>query len=114
MNATKNAESWKQQKSKAEKELKSLEASLKKDFNKYVDSLCNYLMKLESSNNVRSSLYNSLTEHGGKNSFGFQADPPIENQAVKYMLDTTNPMEIKSTTLVLSNNHNVLIEKKVD
>ena len=111
---------WSYERTKAQNELATLEAVLKNDFNKYVDSLAAYLQRLSTANNVRQTYERVFSIEDVKNNtynsagFGGNAAPPIENQAIKYMLDTMNPVETKSPTIVHSCDVDKLLTKKVD
>jgi hypothetical protein len=107
-------ESWHQVKNEAEMELVNMEASLKASYNAYVDCIVAYLGRLNTANDVRRILYNSRNEKIKKDNFTCSAEPFIENQAVKYLLDTINPSEIKSPTIVSACDATKLLDKKAE
>lgn len=107
-------DAWNQEKNEAELELVPLEADLKAKYNAYVDSLVTYIERLNVANDYRRTLYNSLEDHSERNAFAHSADAPIENQAVKYLLDSIIPQEVKSPTLVHACDSATLIERKVN
>jgi hypothetical protein len=97
---------WNAEHATATVELETLEATLKADFNKYVDSLAAYVGRLKSANDVRQGFVCILSIEDVSNdtrtadAFGYNAELPIENNAVKYLLDTNNDAETKSPTFV--------------
>jgi hypothetical protein len=77
----------KQEAEQAQTELSVLEAELKASYNAYVDSLCNYIERLNLFNEMRKNRINSLVEKSERDSFVYRAVPPLESNASKYLLD---------------------------
>ena len=110
---------WNAEHDTATAELGMLEATLKADFNKYVDSLAAYAGRLKPANDVRQGFMRIFSIEDVSNNtrtadaFGYAAELPIENNAVKYLLDTTNHAETKSPELVLACDSEKLLSRKI-
>ncbi len=96
-------------------ELVDLETALKSAYDSYIDSLCNYVERLKLFNEMRTNMINSLVEKSEQDSFIYRAAPPLENQAVKYLLDKDSTGRTTSSlVLVETCNSNELIARKAD
>lgn len=112
---------WNDEHTTATTELVALEATLKEDFNQYVDSLCAYLHRLKEANDIRQGYlarFKKMDVSEGTNRqsklFGQGAKQLIENQAVKYLLERPAYNEdSKSKTTVQALAHEKLLELKV-
>lgn len=111
---------WNDEHTTATAELAALEATLKADYNNYVDSLCAYLHRLKEANDIRQgfirkfSLADASNETKHCTTFASGSKQLIENQAVKYLLDRPSYRESsESRTTVQALAHEILLERKV-
>lgn len=112
---------WNTEHAVATVELEALEATLKADYNKYVDSLAAYVARLQAANEVRQGFIRVLDQedvandnHHLKGGFGHSAEATIENQAVKYLIDRwLNEQNTTSVIWVKSCDAVKLLERKV-
>lgn len=111
---------WNTQRASAVTDLDTLEATLKDDFNKYVDSLSNYLQRLKEANIIRSNYINTFDIEDVSNNtrtrvqFTDEAAPPIENAAVKYLLDSHEGDQVmRSVFLTKSCSTTELVNRKI-
>jgi hypothetical protein len=111
---------WNTQHANAITDLDTLEATLKDDFNKYVDSLSNYLERLKDSNNIRNNYIISLDIEDVSNNtrtrvqFTDEAAPPIENNAIKYLLDNHEGDQVtRSVFLTKAYDATKLLNRKI-
>lgn len=109
---------WNAEHANAITELATLEATLKADYNKYIDSLAAYLERLQAANDIRQRYINILGIEDVSNDtktrveFIYSAKVPIENKATKYLLDTIITQETKSPVIVSACDAAKLLERK--
>lgn len=103
----------------AKTEVASLEATLKADYNKYVDSLAAYVERVKAANDIRTGYANILGNEDvendirTRNEFLSLAVAPIENSAAKYILDSQEGDRVtRSLRLVRACDANELLERK--
>jgi len=120
INANAAATDWNNQRSEAIGELDTLEATLKADFNKYIDSLSAYLQRLKAANDIRNNYINDLGVEDIKNdtrnrqTFLYSATDPIKNNAMNYIFDDhRNSQVTKASLLIGSCDVNELNSRKV-
>lgn len=112
-NVTEVIRIWNNEHMTASAELVTLEATLKTAYNAYIDSLCNYVERLKLFNEMRQNRFNSLVEKWERDNFSYRAAPPLENQAVKYLLDKDSTgRTTTSLVLVKACDSNKLLERK--
>lgn len=110
---------WNDEHAAATVELETLEETLKADYNKYVDSLAAYVARVKAANDVRDGFIRVLQSEDISNGtatfheFVSGAENPIESNAGKYLLDTINPVEVKSPVIVAACDAAGLLERKV-
>lgn len=94
-------------------EINSLETALKTAYNAYIDSLVDYLNKVNDINDERMNLINFQVEQWERNEFIHRVAPPLENQATKYLLDKDSTgRTTTSLVLVKACDINKLLERK--
>lgn len=84
---------WNAEHAAATAELEALEATLKVNYNAYIDSLAAYIARVKAANDVRQGYIRVLEIEDVANDtrtlggFVHSAEKPIENQALEYLLD---------------------------
>lgn len=114
--------SWNKEYLEATRELAALEATLKADYNKYVDSLAAYVARVKAANDVRQGFVRVLETEDASNGtktiheFTYHAKAPIKNQADKYLLDKpVDKLQYQySLEAVRACNVEKLLQRKVD
>lgn len=111
---------WNNECAAAKTDLATLEAALKADYNKYIDSLSAYLQRLKAANDVREGYVNDFGADDIKNNthtrnnFIYSAAAPIENNATEYILDNSVGLGLRNSyELVRSTSTDRLLAKKV-
>ena len=112
---------WNNEHTAATAELVTLEATLKADYNRYVDSLAAYIARVKTANDVRGGFIRQLEIEDVSNGtrtfqhFASAAKNPIENEAATYILDNDRTFRVTpSVLLVDACNDAALLERKVD
>ncbi len=113
------AESWNKTHATTIKELEALELSLKTNYNKYIDSLVDYLDKLQTVNEIRSRIVRELENEDVSNEtrtaiiFNTLAEGPINNNALEYIIDRREPAIETSRRMVLACSTVKLLQRKI-
>lgn len=112
---------WNKEYLEATSELAALEATLKADYNKYIDSLVAYLKRLKSANDVRQGFVRKLEIEDASNGtrtiheFTYHAKPSLENRADKYVIEQDVGAGTPAVvTTVRACSVESLIQRKVD
>ena len=110
---------WNAEYATATAELPTLEATLKADYNKYVDSLAAYVARVKAANDIRQGYERILgiedvaNDTRTRKEFLALADDPIANIAENYLLDKDrNGKVTTSLVLVGSCNADELLARK--
>lgn len=112
---------WNKEHATATAELEALEAPLKTDYNRYIDSLAAYIARVKAANDVRQGyvgifqIEDVLNGTRTQGIFEYSAKAPIQSNASKYLLDNdVNGRVTTSLILTSSCSADGLLERKVD